>query len=80
MAQAGTGGVAAQRKRQADPLVETSAPAVPAKPAGKPRRKSRGDNAGAMIEIEIGGMVIRVGRGADAEMVAAVIAALKAAT
>ena len=61
-------------------LVETSAPAVPAKPAGKPRRKSRGDNAGAMIEIEIGGMVIRVGRGADVEILAAVIAALKAAT
>lgn len=61
-------------------LVEAAAPAVPAKPAGKPQRKSRGDNAGAVIEIEIGGMVIRIGRGADAETIAAVIAALKAAT
>jgi hypothetical protein len=33
-----------------------------------------------MIEIEIAGTIIRVGRGADAETVAAVIAALKAAT
>jgi transposase len=33
-----------------------------------------------MIEMEIDGVSVRVGRGADARMVAAVIRALKAAT
>jgi transposase len=35
------------------------------------------ERACGMIEIELGGSVIRVGRGADADTVAAVIAALK---
>jgi transposase len=61
-------------------VVEAAPSAAPAKPAGKPEHKRRGDSAGAMIEIEIAGTIIRVGRGADAETVAAVIAALKAAT
>jgi transposase len=61
-------------------VVEAAPSAAPAKPAGKPEHKRRGDSAGAMIEIEIAGTIIRVGRGADAETVAAVIAALKGAT
>ncbi|MEJ2626787.1 MAG: transposase [Pseudolabrys sp.] len=35
---------------------------------------------GGVIEIEIGGSIVRVGRGADAETLATVIAALKSAT
>jgi len=73
--------------RQSDAEVPMFVPAVVeassagrARPAGKPERKRRGDDAGGMIEIEIAGTIIRVGRGADAETVAAVIAALKAAT
>lgn len=42
----------------------------------KPRRRRR--NEGASIELEIGGVVVRVGRGADAGAIAAVIGALKA--
>jgi transposase len=61
-------------------VVEAGPSAAPAMPAGKAERKRRGGSADAMIEIEIAGTVIRVGRGADAEMVAAVIAALKATT
>ena len=60
-------------------VVEVAPSAAPARPARKPGRNRRGDNAGGTIEIEIAGTVIRVGRGADAETVAAVIAALKAA-
>ena len=48
--------------------------------ASKAERKRRVDKASAVIEIEIGGTVIRIGRGADAEMIAAVIAAVKVAT
>jgi len=62
------------------PVLVEAPSAAPARPAGKPERRHRGDNAGGMIEIEIAGTIIRVGRGADAETVAAVIAALKAAT
>jgi transposase len=41
-----------------------------------PRRKSGPDFG--MIEIEVDGVTIRVGRGADANMIAAVVRALKA--
>jgi transposase len=49
------------------------APAAPAAP--KNRRKSR---AAGDIEIEIDGVLVRIGRGAEAKTVAAVIQALKA--
>ena len=61
-------------------VVDASGSAAPAMPAGKPERKRGGGNAGGVIEIEIAGTVIRVGRGADAGTVAAVVAALKATT
>jgi transposase len=61
-------------------VVEAAPSAALVKLASKPDRKRRGNNAGGMIEIEIAGTIIRVGRGADAETVAAVIAALKVAT
>jgi transposase len=41
-----------------------------------PRCKSRSDVG--MIEIEVDGVVVRVGRGADADTIAAVVQALKA--
>ena len=44
-------------------------------PTPKKRRKPR---AGGDIEIEIDGVVVRIGRGAEAKTVAAVIQALKA--
>ena len=62
------------------PVLVEAQSAAPARPAGKPERKRRSDNADGVIEIEIAGTVIRVGRGADAGTVAAVVAALKATT
>ncbi|MGH6955124.1 MAG: IS66-like element accessory protein TnpA [Caulobacteraceae bacterium] len=47
----------------------------PAAPARKRRRKPK---AGGRIEVEIDGVVVRIGRGAEARTVAAVIQALKA--
>ncbi len=48
---------------------------APAPPAPKRRRKPR---AGTGIEVEIDGVVVRIGRGAEVKTVAAVIRALKA--
>lgn len=42
----------------------------------KPRGRRRGDGGG-LIELEIDGVTVRVGRGAEAKTVAAVIRALK---
>ena len=44
----------------------------------KPRRAGRVGGATGIIEMEIGGVTVRVGRGAEAKTVAAVIRALKA--
>lgn len=56
--------------------------AVSAKPVRRSRSRKRsrapGGDAGT-IEIEAGGMTVRIARGADVKAVAAVIAALKAA-
>ena len=61
-------------------VVAVTSPAVPtgARPRAKPTR-SPGRGAG-LIELEIDGVSVRVGRGADAKTVAAVIRALKAGT
>lgn len=62
------------------PAVVTS-PAPAATPAAKrprrPRRKAAARETG-VIELEIDGIAMRVGRGADARTIAAVIGALKA--
>jgi transposase len=50
-------------------------------PVGKqrrPRRAGRAGGAAGIIEMEIGSVTVRVGRGAEAKTVAAVIHALKA--
>lgn len=44
----------------------------------KPRRVGRASGGSGLIEMEIGGVTVRVGRGAEAKTVAAVIRALKA--
>ena len=44
----------------------------------KPRRVGRSGGASGIIEMVIGGVTVRVGRGAEAKTVAAVIHALKA--
>jgi transposase len=56
----------------------------PSEPCRRPRRRVRkaaqvAESAG-VIEMEIGGVAVRVGRGADAKTVSAVIRALRAAT
>jgi transposase len=43
----------------------------------KPRRTGRAGEPAGIIEMEIGGVTVRVGRGAEAKTVAAVIRALK---
>jgi transposase len=75
------------------PLEETPAreplfvPAVIAAPEPEPSgkrarstRKRKAERDAGVIELEIDGVAMRVGRGADARTVAAVIRALKAAT
>jgi len=46
----------------------------------KPGRRRRPDHVSGIIEVEIDGVTVRIGRGADAKTVAAVIRALKAGT
>ena len=50
----------------------------PVRKRRKPRRASRSGDAPGIIEMEIGGVTVRVGRGAEVKTVAAVIHALKA--
>jgi transposase len=57
-------------------VVERAAPAKPVRRTRKPSRAAGGD-AGA-IEIKAGGMTVRITRGADVRVVAAVMTALKA--
>ena len=47
-------------------------------PVRRTRRRRRATVAAAAVELEIGGMAVKIGRGADAGMIAAVIEALKA--
>lgn len=55
-------------------------PAVVEAPAEEPEPKRRRRSAGAegVIELEVGGVTVRIGRGADAKAITAVIRALKA--
>jgi transposase len=58
-------------------VVEQRKPQPVRKPR-KPRRAGRSGDATGIIEIEIGGVTVRVGRGAEARTITAVIHALKA--
>ncbi|MER9645210.1 transposase [Mesorhizobium sp. M0239] len=78
----------AWRRAARQPLAEAPAPeslfvaAVIAAPRPKPaasrRRKQKAARDAGVIELEIDGVAMRVGRGADTRTVAAVIRALKA--
>ena len=59
------------------PAVVTSPATSAAQRSRRPRRKAAAREAG-VIELEIDGIAMRVGRGADAKTIAAVIGALKA--
>ena len=60
-------------------IVDASAPER-ADGRRRPSRRRRPDHIGGIIEVEIDGVTIRVGRGADAKTVAAVLRAVKAGT
>ncbi|ANT54844.1 IS66-like element accessory protein TnpA [Mesorhizobium amorphae] len=60
------------------PAVVTAALPEPAPPRPARPRKREATGATGVIELEIDGIAMRVGRGADAKTVAAVIRALKA--
>lgn len=80
------------RRQARQPLAPKSASDAPlfvpavieaAPPKYPPRRRDRWrtrkvEHVSGMIELEIDGVAVRIGRGADAKMVAAVIRALKA--
>jgi hypothetical protein len=60
-------------------VVDEAKPAPePVRKPRKPRRASRSGDATGLIEVEIGGITVRVPRVADAKAVAAVIHAVKA--
>ena len=63
------------------PVIVVSEPEAPPHdeaPTGPKPRRRRHRSEGASIEVEIDGVVVRVGRDADAGAIAAVIGALKA--
>jgi len=60
------------------PAVVEQATPEPAGKQRKPRQAGRVGSATGIIEIEIGGVTVRVGRGVEAKTVAAVIRVLKA--
>jgi transposase len=54
---------------------------LPGRTRARPRQRARPVDLGSgIIEVEIGGVSVRVGRGAGVETVAVVIRALKAGT
>ncbi len=69
-------GEAADPPRFVPAVVEQPKPEPVRKPR-RPRRAGRAGGATGMIKMEIGGVTVRVGRGAEVKTVAAVIHALK---
>ena len=65
----------AEAPRFVPAVVEARGAGAPGRRGGPTRRADRTDG---IIEIEIDGVTVRVGRGADAKTVAAVLCALKA--
>jgi transposase len=59
------------------PAIVASDSAGPSPKRPRKRRERKASNAAALIELEIDGVTVRVGRGAEAKIVAAVIRALK---
>jgi transposase len=61
-------------------VVEEAPPLAKSEGSQRASRSARRVNCGAgLVEVEIGGVTVRVGRGAEAKTIAAVIRALKAA-
>ena len=60
------------------PAVIEAAPPARVVPRQRQKRSRHVDQISGLIEVEIAGVTVRVGRGADAKTVAAVIRALKA--
>ena len=60
------------------PAVIEAAPPARLVPRQRQKRSRHVDQISGLIEVEIAGVTVRVGRGADAKTVAAVIRALKA--
>ena len=60
------------------PAVVEAANPEPVRKRRKPRGANRSGEATGIIEMEIGGVTVRVGRGAEARTITAVIHALKA--
>ncbi len=58
-------------------IVETAMTPTPARTPDR-KRTRQSDQRGGSIEVEIQGMTVRIGRGADAKTIAAVLRALKA--
>ena len=58
-------------------VLDVAPSSPPVRREGRMRRRQVGRGAG-MIEVEIDGVTVRVGRGADAEIVTTVLRALKA--
>jgi transposase len=68
------------RAREAEPAPPLFVPAVIEAPPPAPQKMpERHASQAPAIELEIGGATVRVGRGAEAKTIAAVIRALKAA-
>ena len=74
-------------RREARKAMEATAPvfvpaviepaSVTAVPERSVRRRSRQARADGMVELEIDGVAVKIGRGADASVIAAVVDALK---
>ena len=63
-----------------DTFVPAVVEAIPAKRVHRRKRAQRVEQVSGLIEVEISGMTVRIGRGADARTVAAVLRALQSDT
>lgn len=58
------------------PAIIEEPPTIELAPAKRPRKQARAK--GSAVELEIDGVAVKIGRGADAGIIAAVIEALRA--
>jgi transposase len=72
-----TAGMESKTAQFAPAIVETATTPAPARTPDR-KRTRQSDQRGGSIEVEIQGMTVRIGRGADAKTIAAVLRALKA--
>ena len=72
-----TAGMESKTAQFVPAIVETATTPAPARTPDR-KRARQSDQRGGSIEVEIQGMTVRIGRGADAKTIAAVLRALKA--